>query len=180
MTKNILPLLLIVFAFFSSCKNNNNENVNETENNDLPEGKWRGVLALSSEEKLPFIFEIHKNDLGTTFEILNGEEKIFVDEIEINGNEITINLPLFDSQIKASYADKKMNGKWINNARKENNEIPFNAEHAIDKRFNTTSKPNHNITGRWEVGFYNPMDSVPVITKAIGEFQQKAGIITGT
>lgn len=179
MTKKILPLLLIVIAIFSSCKNNN-ENTNESVNNDLPEGKWRGELTISSEEKLPFIFEIHKNDLGTTFEILNGEEKIFVDEIEINGKDITIQLPLFDSQIKASYADKKLNGKWINKARKENNEIPFMAEHAIDKRFNTTSKPNHNITGKWEVGFYNPKDSVPVVTKAVGEFQQKTGIITGT
>jgi peroxiredoxin len=179
MSKKILTLLLIVTAAFTSCKNNE-ENKSELANNDLPEGKWRGELALSSEEKLPFIFEIRKNDLGTTFEILNGEEKIFVDDIEINGNEITIQLPLFDSQIKATYADKKLNGKWINNARKENNEIPFSAEHAIDKRFNTSSKPNHNITGKWEVGFYNPKDSIPVVTKAIGEFQQKAGIITGT
>jgi peroxiredoxin len=179
MSKKILTLLLIVTAAFTSCKNNE-ENKSELANNDLPEGKWRGELALSSEEKIPFIFELRKNDLGTTFEILNGEEKIFVDDIEINGNEITVHLPLFDSHIKATYSDKKLKGKWINNAKTENNEIPFFAEHAIDKRFNTSSKPNHNITGKWEVGFYNPKDSVPIVTKAIGEFQQKAEIVTGT
>lgn len=176
--KKLIYLLLLLSVALFACKNTEKSNNNET--SVLPEGKWRGELAITAEEKLPFIFEIHNNDLGTTFEIVNGDEKIFVDEIEINENEITIQLPLFDSQIKASYADKKLNGKWINNARTENNEIPFTAIHAVETRFNVSSKPNHNITGKWEVGFYNPKDSIPVVTKAIGEFQQKAEIITGT
>ncbi|MFN4233331.1 MAG: TlpA disulfide reductase family protein [Bacteroidia bacterium] len=178
MTRKIVNILLILNITLFACKNNEGNKTEEP--SGLPEGKWRGELTLTSQEKLPFIFEIRNNDLGTTFEIINGEEKIFVDEIEINGNDIIVQLPLFDSQIKAKYENKKLTGKWINNARKENNEIPFSAEHAIEKRFNVVSKPNHNITGKWEVGFYDPNDSVPVINKAIGEFQQKGEIITGT
>lgn len=178
MNKKALIYIFIILSIFSACKNSENNNI--ATNNELPEGKWRGELAITNEEKLPFIFEIKKNENGTVFEILNGEERIFVDEIEQNGNEISIQLPLFDSEIKATYKDKKLSGKWINNARKENNEIPFSAEHAIEKRFNTTLKPNHNITGKWEVSFYNPKDSIPVATKAVGEFQQKGEIITGT
>jgi peroxiredoxin len=181
---NLFVMKKLSFIFIAlgiitvSC--NNREEKSKEAPEGLPEGKWRGELAINNEEKLPFIFEIRNNDLGTTFEIINGEEKIFVDQIEINGNEISVHLPLFDSHIKATYADKKLSGFWINNARKDNNEIPFSAEHAIEKRFKSTTKPNHNITGKWEVGFYNPKDSIPVVTKAVGEFQQKADIITGT
>ncbi|MDQ3191295.1 MAG: TlpA family protein disulfide reductase [Bacteroidota bacterium] len=170
----VLFFLLSVFAF--SC---NVEKKVETKN-DIALGKWRGVLELEN-NTLPFLFEV-KDTLGNyIFEITNGEERIFVDEISIQGDSFIIKLPVFDSQIRGKSIGNELSGNWYNNARSKNNVIPFKAFHAKDKRFESNVKPNHNITGKWEIGFYNPsLDGDFVVNKAIGEFKQTNEVVTGT
>ncbi|HET6244388.1 MAG: TlpA family protein disulfide reductase [Bacteroidetes bacterium] len=143
-------------------------------------GKWRGVLELSN-NSLPFLFEV-KDTVGSyQFEISNGDERIFVDEIILKGDSFFIKLPVFDSEIRGKTTGDELIGNWYNNARTENNVIPFKANHAVIKRFEAKNKPNHNITGRWEIGFYNPSESGDfMVHKAIGEFMQKDEIVTGT
>lgn len=171
----LLFSMLTVLTF--SCKL---EKQSETTDKEIALGKWRGVLELES-NTLPFLFEV-KDTLGNyIFEITNGAERIFVDEISVQGDSFFIKLPVFDSEIKGKTSGKELAGNWYNNARSKNNVIPFKAFHAMDKRFIASNKPNHNITGKWEIGFYNPSETGDfTVQKAIGEFKQKDEIVTGT
>ena len=172
---SFLPIALVLFINACTTETKLQEEI------QLPEGKWRAVLSLG-EEELPFIFELKNNGINYTFEIINGKEKIFVDEIIQTGDSFFVKLPIFDSEIIAKVTDKKITGNWVNNARKIKNVIPFTATHALDKRFYTKERPNYNVTGSWEIGFFNPLekDDAFKVEKAIGEFRQKDEIVTGT
>lgn len=174
----IAPLLFLLLAFLVfSC---NMEKQADTKDTGIALGKWRGVLELGN-NTLPFLFEV-KDTLGNyVFEITNGEERIFVDEISLKGDSFLIKLPVFDSELRGKANGKELIGNWHNNARSKNNVIPFKAFHAMEKRFIVSNKPNHNITGKWEIGFYTPSKTGDfTVQKAIGLFKQKNEIVTGT
>ena len=175
-------------------------------------GKWRGVLKLNPEiiaaqEKLkpfevpeldfkevaagelPFVFEInYTTDTSITVSIFNADETIKLDEVSYGkdittGNDtISIYFPVFDSQISAIYEDNVMEGKWVVNNRKINNElpyeIPFVAFQGKDFRFTTIRKaPAIDLTGKWEATFEVETDHP---YKGIGEFKQEGNQVTGT
>jgi thiol-disulfide isomerase/thioredoxin len=141
-------------------------------------GIWRAVLATPGGE-LPFNFEVKTEPNKTTIEIINGDERIVVDEIKTVGDSVFIRLPIFDSEIKAIVTDGKMQGTFFNYARKTDNQISFTAQHNISSRFiiqNPNAKPA-NLSGRWAVRFSEGMaDS----SDAIGVFKQNGNHITGT
>jgi len=201
--KKIAYLLLTLFAIlsFHSCLTVDNRF------EGLPPGKWRAVLKLDNRPKivnkkaeplpelmglkfdealdgeLPFNFEVFndgENDLY--IEIINGEERIRVDDITIGLDRATakdtviINFPLYESYIKAIFEERIIEGEWVV-TNKQNYSIPFIAYHGQDYRFTTLKKkPVMDVSGKWEVTFLEKDDPY----KAIGEFQQKDNYLTGT
>jgi peroxiredoxin len=137
----------------------------------LKTGTWQGELQLNGSTRLPFYFEVKKNKGKTTVEIMNGEEKIVVDEITETADSIKFKMPLYDSEFLCEIkpGGKELEGEWFNHAKKENNEIPFKAwwgrEYNCDK-----SLPVFNAlkNAKWEVTF---SPNTPQSTKAIGLFQ---------
>lgn len=172
----------------------------------LPPGKWRAVLKLdnrpgivnkkgaplpelmglefeeTTDGELPFTFEVvHDTETEFHIEIINGDERIRVDDITIGLDRATakdtvvINFPLYESYIKAIFEERVMEGVWVVPSR-GNYQIPFIAKHGADHRFTTVrKKPVMDISGKWEVTF---LDEDPY--KGIGEFKQKDNILTGT
>ena len=68
--------------------------VNFAQHSNLRAGIWRGVLQLNDSTELPFNFQIE----GTKFEIINGDERIAVDEITFAPyDSVYIRMPFFDS-----------------------------------------------------------------------------------
>lgn len=143
----------------------------------IPTGIWRGVLTTQGGE-LPFNFESAYAGGKLYFEIINGEERIRVDEVAIADDSIIIKMPVFDSEFRLKYGPKEMTGNWINHARKTNNVFPFRAYFGVAYRFTPEKlKPVANISGRWEVDFSkNTEDS----SKAVGIFTQSDNLVTGT
>ncbi len=175
-------------------------------------GKWRGVLKLSPDIKipqaelkpfevpdiefeevsggeLPFVFEIsYTSDTSIVVDIFNASETIRINEVSY-GHDITtgqdtlsIAFPVFDSRISAIYEDNVMEGKWIVNNRKINEElpyeIPFVAFQGKDHRFTTLKKqPAIDLTGKWETTFEIERETP---YKGIGEFRQEGNQLTGT
>ncbi len=137
-------------------------------------GTWRASLKLDDKHFLPFIFEI-KDD--STILILNAEEKIQVEEVAILSDSIRIKLPVFDSEIRAKVFNDKMQGFWLNNARKNDKKISFSAQKNITERFSINKKPSNSISGKWEAHFsLNSPNHYP----AIGLFAQQGGQVNGT
>ncbi|MEN0006968.1 MAG: TlpA disulfide reductase family protein [Bacteroidota bacterium] len=194
--------LLVLFAL-TQCI------VIENQFSALPPGEWRAVLQLEpnlitpnpkgeplpeklnlqfeevSRGELPFNFEvIYDDNESFHIEIINGEERIRVDDITIGLDRSTakdtliLDFPVYDSYIKAIYEEKIMEGKWVVNNRGTEYSIPFIATHGEDYRFTQLKKePMLDVSGKWEATFdlesENPY-------KAIGEFQQEGNAVTGT
>ncbi|MGQ0828500.1 MAG: peroxiredoxin family protein [Bacteroidota bacterium] len=133
----------------------------------LKKGVWGGSLQLNDTTQLPFNFEIKNTNKKLSFEIINAEERIIVDEIFLNGDSVIIKMPVFDSEFRCKNLGDSLKGYWINHSRKDKNRIPFIAFVAREKQIFAT-KYLPKIEGRWEVDF-SPNSKEK--TKAMGLFK---------
>ncbi|MFK7949484.1 MAG: TlpA family protein disulfide reductase [Saprospiraceae bacterium] len=134
--------------------------------------------------ELPFTFNVVYTSADSFYlEIINGDEVMKVDDIvygkdKENGDDtIRIDIPIYNSYIKAVYEDKVIEGNWFDKNR-ENYSIPFVAKQGQNHRFTTLRKePIMDISGKWEVMFGTETDDP---YPAIGEFKQDGNKLTGT
>ena len=137
--------------------------------------------------ELPFNFEVtYTNETDFYIELINGEERIRIDDITIGldrataKDTIVIDFPVYDSRIKAIYEEDVMEGEWIVNNRGKDYRIPFKGYHGKGHRFTTLRKtPAKDLTGKWSVTFGvegDERDRYP----AIAELEQKGNALTGT
>ena len=195
--------LLIISVLLNSCL------VMENSFNSVAPGIWRATLELEPKEsvsnkkgeplpelldyqfeevtggELPFNFEIKYKDDKTVFlEIINGEERIVVDDVKIfhdktNGKDsIIINFPIYESVIKAAFEERIMAGIWQVNNRGSYYAIPFIARFGQAHRFTTLKKkPIMNVSGQWSTTFGVESDDPYT---AIGDFKQDGNKLSGT
>ncbi len=181
--------------------------VSENPYTALPPGSWRAVLTLDpaaaaaskagsasdvqegafdeiTEGELPFNFEvIYDTETDFHIEIINGEERIRVDDITIGRNKriakdtIRIEFPVFDSYISGIFYENIIEGEWVVNYR-EDYQIPFVAKSGLAHRFTKLRKdPVMDISGRWEATFEVGTEDEH---KGVGEFEQDGNHLTGT
>ncbi len=179
----------------------------ENRYSSMAPGVWRAVLDLENlpdgveeiadivevegieieevtEGELPFLFDvIYKNETEFYIEIINGEERIRLDDITIGRDRSTgkdtilIHFPVYQSYIKAIFEERIMEGEWVVMS-KENYRIPIVAKQGKNHRFTTLRKPPAmDISGTWEATFEIETDHP---YKAIGEFQQEGNHLSGT
>lgn len=148
-------------------------------------GRWQGVLTLHEKQsqyglvELPFTFEAKSEHGKTSLEVLNGEERIAVDEAVIKEDSLFIKMPVFDSEFKCKIIDAgKVQGVWINHSRKDKNTIPFLAAFIGKQPPHPSTESASKIQGKWEADFSSNSDDR---SKAAGVFkEEQSGIITGT
>ncbi len=199
------PFLLLLFLALlaSSCF------VMENPYSTIPPGIWRGTLELVpkevvlskddepyqelkdnqfeevSEGELPFNFEvIYENESDFYIEIINGEERILLDNITTfhdkatGADTIIIRFPVYGTYIEAAFEDGLIEGKFFDPARSANYFIPFRAKHGKGHRFTQLKKePLFDVNGKWETIF--GLDETEPY-KAIGEFIQNDNNLQGT
>ena len=159
----IIGLLLI--TLFVSCEN-------EVKQKTLQQGFYRAWLDMPDNQQLPFIFEVTSD---TTLTIMNGEERIKVDEIKYVNDSIYIKTPVFESYIAAVFDGENLKGDFINKTRKRIS--PFNAEYQNTNRFSSKLEASQNVTGIWETIFSKGTKDEYI---AKGSFEQQDDKVTGT
>lgn len=171
----------------------------------LPPGIWRATLQLEGSKisdpiekdseirtlsfnestgELPFNFEVtYDTDTSFHIDILNGEEKIRINDIQyIRDSEtakdtVIISFKEFDSYIEAIFVENRMEGFWYVNYR-ESYKIPFSAVFGQRQRFNTYGvQPTLDISGSWEA-YFDINEDNPFPAKAV--FEQSEGNLAGT
>jgi len=143
--------------------------------NKPADGVWRGVIHLQGEE-LPFNFQIHERDSLKEIILINGDERISIDEISMKNDSIYIPMHIFDTRIVSRYSKTRLKGYWQKNYI-ENYILPFTGEHNLVYRFSKEPEsPYRNISGRWEVYFLTEADS----SRAVGVFNQQGNYLDGT
>ncbi len=157
--------------FFSGC---------QREPKTLKPGMWRGVLTVSNQE-LPFLMLVDPPQNGKIVAyLINGEEKILLNDITITGDSVTIPLHIFDADLKAHLNDGQdgLTGKWTRYGLAEPYTVPFSAKLGANYRFSEKpAAPQQNYTGKWDVIFkYDDGTS----EQAIGVFEQQGNQLKGT
>ena len=166
---NIVTVFLIL-AVASSCKPSNPE---------MNGGIWRATLKTSSAAEIPFNFELVDSSGTKYMIIINGEERLRVDEVSFSSDSVFIKMPLFDSEIRAKNQGNTLSGQWILHLADKDAIMKFDAKSGDNWRFLKANKnSNANISGRWSTTFTS-MDSANS-TIAVGEFREENGRLSGT
>ncbi|MFP2997590.1 TlpA disulfide reductase family protein [Spongiivirga sp. MCCC 1A20706] len=166
----MLRYLVVLFSFILlvSCA--------ETKTaNSLQKGIWRAELEVQDNKILPFTFEVNEDK---TLTIFNAEERILVDEIEINGDSITIKAPVFEGYLAGIFTDDTtIKGDFV----KESLDriVPFTMSYGKTDRFAISKNQMADLTGVWETVFSPNVEEDRYIAKGIFK-QEKSGIVTGT
>lgn len=168
MKKKLFLYVILLFAVYS-C------NVNKTESM-LQKGNWLFQLHIDTENAnriIPFNVEVldsHK------LIITNAEEKITVSEIKYFNDSIFIKMPVFGSEFKGRINGDSISGDYYNYNKSKISAIPFSGKYGIVKRFEVLEDAKIDLNGQWQTSFINKINSSP----AIGIFEQKGNLITGT
>lgn len=164
-------LFLFLLVLISACSSSSE--------GGFQAGIWRGTLKTNSGAEIPFNFEVSDSAGRKVIDIINGKERFRVDEISTLADSVIIQMPLFDSEIRAALKNESLRGRWIKHYADSDEVLQFRANAKDNWRFfKVNTKSKSNISGRWSVVFNtpDPKSSYP----AVGEFSQEDGKITGT
>jgi thiol-disulfide isomerase/thioredoxin len=144
----------------------------------LKNGIWRTSIQRQDGQVIIFNFETKDSAGQKILYVLNGSEKLLVDNIKLKGDSVFIEMPFFESGFAAKLdKDGNLQGSWLRKDADQILAMPFSAIYNQRQRFPVTAPPLHKINGRWTVVFTGTNNHV---IDAVGEFQQKGSKLTGT
>jgi len=172
----LLTIILCGLSCSKKIKTVERKAIKSVVTTNLENQVWYAHLDLG-DEKLPFIMKIKssKDQQIEALQIINGDEKINIEEIEQNGESLSFKLPLFDNEFTGTFDGNTIEGNWFNYAKSNSYALPLSA---------TKQNPNENLkkaaadfSGQWKVTFSKDTDNA---YPAIAELSQKGNEITGT
>lgn len=148
----------------------------------LREGWWRGVLLTPGGE-LPFAFEVERTEGKLVAWLQNGDERVAVPELTIEGQQLLMRMPGYENRIEAEIDGDTLRGNLLMvKAKGADQRIAFSARHGERHRFSPSNPVDAaqtgaiSLTGSWAVEFATPDKRYP----AVGEFRQQGRTVTGT
>jgi len=139
------------------------------------QGKWAAQLHREDGNNIAFTFDWKTETGKPVWYIKNALENIRVENIEVSGDSIIVQMPVFESQFRFSLKENTITGFWIKSGALKTTVLAFSA--TKDKnRFSSNNIAQTNISGRWAVKFVEK-DSTEL---SVGEFMQKGNLVTGT
>jgi Peroxiredoxin len=144
----------------------------------LRNGSWKAILLRKDGVEIPFNFRTESRDGKKILYVKNAGEELLVDEVTVKEDSVFINLPFFESSIKAKLDIRgNLSGLWYKRLSDHNQVMPFSATYNTSQRFQQHTSASKNITGRWAVIFNSGNDKP---SPAVGEFQQDGNKVSGT
>lgn len=140
----------------------------------LKNGIWRGEL-LAQGNRIPFNFEVVKNQDQLSIDLINGEERLHIEEVNILSDSLFFDMHIFDISIKAKILGDSLIGSYTKNYAKDY-VLPFKAFFGKTGRFDGRSS-DRKFDGTWETVF---KDSQGKETPAIGLFKKEDELLKGT
>lgn len=150
----------------------------ETEQaNPLKTGIWRAVIGIQDQE-LPFNIDVSRDAQGGyDVYILNGEERLLLDEVSMHDDSVDIALHIFDANIRAKITGDSLKGVFVKNFAKDY-QLPFQAVYGQEYRFPKSAENQSTVdfSGKYDVTFF----SGPTARKAIAVLEQSGDRVTGS
>jgi len=166
--KKIIFLILIIAGILSCEKKST-----------LQSGLWRGELAVANDKQAPFLFEVNNVTTDTaTITLINGEERVELSGVTLQGDSIIIPIIAYDAVIKGVVKDDGIEGRFIKNYIENDPGVPFTALYGKEARFSPAEHPTDTaIDGKWEVLFIGEKGDT---ARNVGIFQSQDAIVTGS
>lgn len=140
-------------------------------------GVYRGIIERTDGMNIVFNFEILAENRRQVLYIINGEERMLVDQIEEQNDSVIISLPFYESSFRVKVSDDgDLHGSWIKKLAERDQVLPFSADYNNPVRFITEKPTKFNVEGRWAVEF----SSAGKNSMAVGEFRQLGSKVTGS
>jgi len=139
-------------------------------------GQWRAKVVVPGGD-LPFGLELTTRDGTPAAVVINGEERVAVDDVYMAGDSLFLGFRAQNSTINATQEDGRLVG-WLSVLKDTGLQtMPFSATFGLADRFCTSPGDPVDVTGRWASDFdADDGSSYP----AIGEFQQTGSVVHGT
>jgi len=148
-------------------------------------GPWRAWLEVPGGE-LPFGLELARaGDAGWRAELVNGEERIAVSVVELAEGELLLDLPHYDSRVRARVAPDgtELAGTWSKRrGPSEVAELPFRARAGAAPRFPALANGADAapLLGRWRVDFESEERPAVLVLEAAPAGEARGTILTTT
>jgi thiol-disulfide isomerase/thioredoxin len=141
-------------------------------------GTYRAVLTLPAGE-LPFMLDLAPEATGTVGYLVNGRERVKLDEVTVTGAHLEIRMPGYENRLVADARGDELRGEVILvKLGGKQQHLPLHAQRGRQFRFfETATTDNADVSGRWAVKFSDD-DGKPAA--AVGEFTQSHDVVSGT
>lgn len=141
-------------------------------------GTYRAVLTLPGGD-LPFGLDLEAKGAATVGYLVNGKERVELDEVTVAGGHLEIRMPGYENRLVADAKGDGLQGEvvLVKLGGKEQH-IPLRAELGETFRFfGSPAADNADVSGRWSATFTGD-DGKP--EALVGEFTQAHDVVTGT
>jgi peroxiredoxin len=147
-------------------------------------GMYRAVLTLPGGE-LPFGLELEPEGTTTVGYLLNGKERVKLDEVTVAGMHLQIRMPGYENRLIADAKGDELQGEIVlDKLGGKRQHIPLHAQRGQEFRFfaaaanKAAAANNADVSGRWAVEFIDDDSGKPEV--AVGEFTQSEDVVSGT
>jgi len=147
-------------------------------NPPLKEGSWRASLLREDGNKIIFNLDIQQQKGKTILYVINGEEKMLVNDVSIVKDSLFINMPVFESSFRLKIISKdSLAGVWIKRGPAKDLIMPFTATSKEQYRFEPINgNALQQAEGKWKIDFTRGNNH----EAALGTFSQKGNAVTGS
>lgn len=144
---------------------------------ELPLGYWQAYIALPGGD-IETGIEISRDKDIYTASLINGQERVRIDQVTFSDDELRLTFPAFNNEIRATFAEGQLSGELTLVKRFGDTQVlPFRAIPGSDAAQESNEPSNRDLSGRWAVSFHEPDGSD---SASIGEFAQRGSRLFGT
>jgi thiol-disulfide isomerase/thioredoxin len=146
--------------------------------NSVRMGTYRVVLQTPGGE-LPFGLELAQKDSKPVGYLINGEERLLLSDVKINGSHLEIGMPGYLNVLRAEASGNALQGEiFLVKPNEKNQHVPLHATLGENYRFFATpASDNADVSGRWAMKL---IDDSGAPEAALGEFSQSHDAVSGT
>lgn len=176
--KNILllPVIFILFTFFSCEEIASIDSADKVAKTLLKEGYWKGVFQVKNQD-VPILLKVDNSDKIT---IINDGEEIMLQDLTIDGDSATVYFLNYPNYLRFKVEDtNQLNGYFWDTEGNGKGKLTLSATYlGLDnKQYLNDTESNQNVDGKWEITFRPGTD---LAYPSIGKFEQKNNVVTGT
>jgi peroxiredoxin len=141
-------------------------------------GSYRVVLQTPGGE-LPFGLDLVRKDSQVVGYLVNGPERLLLNEVKITGSHLEIRMPGYENVLTADAAGDQLQGEiFLVKLGDKNQHVPLHAKLGESYRFFASpASDTADLSGRWAVNFTDDSGAPEV---AVGEFNQSHDVVSGT